>query len=162
MMWPILCRVSPTALVKLFSGRQIWYHLLFSLIVNWIVAPLIMLALAWAFLPDKVELREGLILVGLARCIAMVLVWTDIAGGDSDCSCPSVLSSRNAKADLQTSSPTDCAVLVAFNSLLQIVLFAPLAILYVRVIGGSSSSAFSVSYEVVARSVAAFLGQFSL
>lgn len=85
MMWPILCRVSPTALVRLFSERKIWYHLAFSLVVNWIVAPLLMLGLSWAFLPDKRELREGLILVGLARCIAMVMVWTDIAQGDSDC-----------------------------------------------------------------------------
>lgn len=72
MMWPILCRVSPTALVKLFSGRQVWKHLAFSLFVNWVFAPLLMVGLSWAFLPDKVELREGLILVGLARCIAMV------------------------------------------------------------------------------------------
>lgn len=72
MMWPILCRVSPSALYRLFTGRQIWYHLAFSLAVNWIIAPLVMLALSWAFLPDKRELREGLILVGIARCIAMV------------------------------------------------------------------------------------------
>lgn len=71
-MWPILCRVSPSALLRLFSGRKIWYHLLFSLVVNWILAPLLMLGLAWAFLPDKEGLREGLILVGIARCIAMV------------------------------------------------------------------------------------------
>ena len=47
-----------------------------------------MLGLAWALLPDKPELRQGLILVGLARCIAMVLIWTDIAGGDPDCTLP--------------------------------------------------------------------------
>lgn len=63
MMWPILCRVSPSSLFALFSQRQLYKHLLFSLVINWIVAPLIMLALAWAFLPDKQELREGLILV---------------------------------------------------------------------------------------------------
>ena len=72
MMWPILCRVSPTALGRLFTGRKIWYHLAFSLFVNWIFAPLLMVGLSWAFLPDKQELREGLILVGIARCIAMV------------------------------------------------------------------------------------------
>lgn len=72
MMWPILCRVSPTALARLFQDRRIWYHLAFSLVVNWIIAPLVMLALAWAFLPDRAELRTGLILVGIARCIAMV------------------------------------------------------------------------------------------
>ncbi|KAL8290541.1 hypothetical protein RQP46_002799 [Phenoliferia psychrophenolica] len=134
MMWPILCRVSPSALLRLFSDRSIWYHLLFSLIVNWIVAPLLMLGLAWAFLPDRPELREGLILVGIARCIAMVLVWTDIADGDADF----------------------CAVLVAFNSILQVVLYAPLAILYVDKIGQSGTVV--VSYGTVARSVAAFLG----
>lgn len=72
MMWPILCRVSPLALARLFKDKRIWYHLAFSLVVNWIVAPLLMLALAWAFLPDREELRTGLILVGIARCIAMV------------------------------------------------------------------------------------------
>jgi ACR3 family arsenite transporter len=85
MMWPILCRISPSALIQLFSGRKIWYHLAFSLVVNWVFAPLLMLALSWAFLPDQPALREGLILVGLARCIAMVLIWTDIADGDADC-----------------------------------------------------------------------------
>lgn len=72
MMLPILCRVSPTALFKLFSGRQIWQHFAFSLFVDWIFAPLLMVGLSWAFLPDKTELREGLILVDLPRCIAMV------------------------------------------------------------------------------------------
>jgi ACR3 family arsenite transporter len=63
MMWPILCRVSPSSLFALFSQRQLYKHILFSLVINWIVAPFIMLALAWAFLPDKQDLREGLILV---------------------------------------------------------------------------------------------------
>lgn len=85
MMWPILCRVSPSSLLKLFSGKAIWYHLGFSLFINWIFAPLLMLGLAWAFLPDQTELRTGVILIGISRCVAMVLVWTDIAGGDSDC-----------------------------------------------------------------------------
>ncbi|KAM0751171.1 arsenical-resistance protein ACR3 [Meredithblackwellia eburnea MCA 4105] len=137
MMYPILCRVSPSALRRLFSSRQIWYHLLFSLVVNWIIAPLFMLALAWAFLPDKEELRNGLILVGIARCIAMVLVWTDIAQGDSDY----------------------CAVLVAFNSILQIVLFAPFAILYINKASMETvEDEVLVSYGTVAKSVAAFLG----
>ncbi|BGP18036.1 hypothetical protein JCM10213_008429 [Rhodosporidiobolus nylandii] len=137
MMWPILCRVSPTSLFKLFSQRQLWLHLAFSIFVNWIVAPLIMLALVWAFLPDKKDLREGLILVGLARCIAMVLVWTDIAGGDLDY----------------------CAVLVAFNSLLQIILYSPFSILYIKVIAPpSSANDIHIDYSTVAKSVAAFLG----
>lgn len=94
-----------------------------------------MLGLSWAFLPDRLSLREGLIFVGIARCIAMVLIWTDLAGGDTDY----------------------CAVLVAFNSMLQIVLFAPMAIFYVNVIG-HSGDAVNVSYSVVATSVAVFLG----
>jgi arsenite transporter len=94
-----------------------------------------MLALAWAFLPDRTSLREGLIFVGIARCIAMVLIWTDLVGGDTDY----------------------CAVLVAFNSMLQIVLFAPMATFYVNVIG-HSGDAVNVSYSVVATSVAVFLG----
>ncbi|KAM0746971.1 arsenical-resistance protein ACR3 [Meredithblackwellia eburnea MCA 4105] len=137
MMWPILCRVSPSALLRLFSDSKIWQQLLFSFIVNWILAPLFMLGLAWAFLPDKEELRHGLILVGIARCIAMVLVWTDIAHGDSDF----------------------CAVLVAFNSVLQIVLFAPMAILLVAKLStGIPEDEIQVSYGTVAKSVAAFLG----
>ncbi|KAL8676389.1 MAG: hypothetical protein Q9186_007085 [Xanthomendoza sp. 1 TL-2023] len=107
--------------------------------------------IAWAFLPDKPELREGLILVGLARCIAMkpktplpkkqVLIWTSLAAGDTEY----------------------CAILVALNSLLQIALFAPLAILFLRIIPSTSTSTTStttlpLSYPLVAKSVAVFLG----
>jgi ACR3 family arsenite transporter len=91
------------------------------------------LGLAWAFLPDKPGLREGLILVGLARCIAMVLIRTGLAGGDNEY----------------------CAILVAVNSVLQMILFAPLAILFLRVISGADAT---VSYDVVAKSVGVFLG----
>ena len=110
------------------------------------------LGLAWAFLPDQEALREGLILVGLARCIAMVslqpflsrgsaltphkvLIWTGLAGGDSQY----------------------CAILVAINSVLQMVLYAPLAVLFIKIISHSSST-ISVSYSTVATSVAIFLG----
>jgi ACR3 family arsenite transporter len=95
----------------------------------------VQLALAWAFLPDEPGLREGLILVGLARCIAMVLIWTGISGGDEEY----------------------CAILVAVNSILQIVLFAPLAVLFLKVISHSESTV-SVQYSTVATSVAVFLG----
>jgi ACR3 family arsenite transporter len=94
-----------------------------------------MLGLAWAFLPDRTDLRQGLIFVGIARCIAMVLIWTDLAGGDTDY----------------------CAVLVAFNSVLQIILFAPLAIFYVKIVSHSGTD-LDISYSVVATSVAVFLG----
>ena len=88
MMYPILCKVKYETLHRVFAHRQIWVQLGFSIAVNWIVAPLVMvcsylyssvlqtltrkLGLAWAFLPDKPDLRNGLIFVGLARCIAMV------------------------------------------------------------------------------------------
>lgn len=93
-----------------------------------------MVGLAWAFLPDRQDLREGLIFVGIARCIAMVLIWTDLAKGDGDY----------------------CAVLVAFNSILQIVLFAPLAIFYVQIVSHGAKT--NVSYDRVAQSVGVFLG----
>jgi arsenite transporter len=102
MMYPILCKVRYESLHEILSHKGVWKQIGFSLFVNWILAPFLMvrqalvngryllycavwltyesqLALAWAFLPDKSELRIGLILVGLGRCIAMV------------CSPPSVL-----------------------------------------------------------------------
>lgn len=135
MMYPILIKVRYEALPRLLKLRDLWLHIAFSIIINWIVAPLFMLALAWAFLPDRNELREGLILVGVARCIAMVLIWTDLAKGDGDY----------------------CALLVAVNSLLQIVLFAPLAVFFINVVSRSNDDV-SISYAVVAKSVAVFLG----
>lgn len=138
MMYPILCKVQYEKLHHILRLRGIWTQLLFSFIINWIVAPLLMVGLAWAFLPDQRELREGLILVGIARCIAMVLIWTGLAGGDNDY----------------------CAILVGFNSILQIVLYAPFAILYITkfVPKGTVPEQFEVSYSVVASSVAIFLG----
>jgi len=135
MMYPILCKVRYESLHELFAHRGLWKQIAFSVFVNWVVAPFLMLGLAWAFLPDKSELRIGLILVGLGRCIAMVLVWTGLAGGDGEY----------------------CAILVAVNSILQMVLFAPLAVFFIRIISHESGS-LDISYSVVATSVAAFLG----
>ncbi|KAK5138303.1 hypothetical protein LTR08_003364 [Meristemomyces frigidus] len=135
MMYPILCKVQYETLHQAFRSRQLWIQVGFSIVLNWIIAPFLMLGLSWAFLPDEQGLREGLILVGLARCIAMVLIWTGLAGGDNQY----------------------CAILVAINSVLQIVLYAPLAILFIRVISHSPST-ISVSYSTVATSVAVFLG----
>ncbi|KAI1470304.1 arsenical-resistance protein ACR3 [Daldinia caldariorum] len=135
MMYPILCKVRYETLHEIFSHRGVWKQIAFSVFVNWIVAPFLMLALAWACLPDKPELRTGLILVGLGRCIAMVLIWTGLAGGDSEY----------------------CAILVAINSILQMVLFAPLAVFFIRVISRESGP-LDISYEVVATSVGTFLG----
>ncbi|KAJ5183497.1 arsenite efflux transporter ArsB [Penicillium capsulatum] len=134
MMYPILCKVKYETLHRTFRQRALWIQVGFSLVVNWIVAPLFMLGLAWAFLPDERGLREGLILVGIARCIAMVLIWTGLAGGDGEY----------------------CAILVAINSMLQMVLFAPIAILFIRVIGGSNGA--TIEYSLAAKSVGVFLG----
>ncbi|KAK0249971.1 hypothetical protein B0A54_15154 [Friedmanniomyces endolithicus] len=135
MMYPILCKVQYETLHLALREKELWIQIGFSILLNWIVAPLLMLGLAWAFLPDQEGLREGLILVGLARCIAMVLIWTGLAGGDSQY----------------------CAILVAINSILQLVLYAPLAILFINIISHPSHKVL-VSYSTVATSVAAFLG----
>ncbi|KAI9809351.1 MAG: hypothetical protein M1825_002643 [Sarcosagium campestre] len=135
MMYPILCKVAYESLHHAMKTRELWIQVAFSVFLNWVVAPLIMLGLAWAFLPDKPDLREGLILVGIARCIAMVLIWTGLAGGDNQY----------------------CAILVAINSMLQMVLFAPLAVFYIKIVS-RSTNAVATDYTVVARSVAVFLG----
>ncbi|KAI1864679.1 hypothetical protein JX265_008403 [Neoarthrinium moseri] len=135
MMYPILCKVRYESLHEILAHKDVWKQILFSIIMNWIIAPFLMLGLSWAFLPDESGLRAGLILVGLGRCIAMVLIWTGLAGGDGEY----------------------CAILVAINSLLQMVLFAPLAIFFIRVIS-HDPNAVNVSYSVVATSVAVFLG----
>ncbi|WYZ42183.1 hypothetical protein EsH8_V_001078 [Colletotrichum jinshuiense] len=135
MMYPILCKVRFESLHKVFAHREIWKQIAFSVFINWIVAPFLMLGLAWAFLPDEDGLREGLILVGLARCIAMVLIWNALAGGDTEY----------------------CAILVAINSILQMVLYAPMAIFFIRIISGDSAAR-DISYSTVATSVAVFLG----
>jgi arsenite transporter len=138
MMYPILCKVQFEKLHR-GAGSQPWpvvaKQIGFSVFMNWVVAPFFMLGLAWAFLPDKPDLRAGLILVGLGRCIAMVVIWTGLAGGDGDY----------------------CAVLVAINSILQMILFAPLAVLFIQVISHQNKD-FHVSYATVATSVAVFLG----
>lgn len=97
-----------------------------------------MFGLAWLTLFDQEEYRRGIIMIGLARCIAMVLIWNEISDGDS----------------------TLCAVIVLINSLLQIVLYAPYQIFFCYTITGSSAENIdaNVSYELVARSVAFFLG----
>jgi ACR3 family arsenite transporter len=136
MMYPILCKVSYESLHLLLNRRDVWIQIGVSFVLNWIIAPLVMVGLAWAFLPDRQDLREGLIFVGIARCIAMVLIWNDLAGGDRDY----------------------CAVLVAFNSILQIVLFAPFAVFYIKIVSHSQDT-LTVSYSKVATSVAVFLGE---
>ncbi|KAK5730668.1 arsenicals resistance [Elasticomyces elasticus] len=136
MMYPILCKVRYETLHLLLKTKALWIQIGISFVINWIIAPFFMTALAWAFLPDRPELRDGLIFVGVARCIAMVLIWNDLAGGD----------------------PDYCAVLVAFNSILQMVLFAPMAVLLVREVSGDPSDYDNDLYTDAATSVAVFLG----
>jgi len=84
MMWPILIKVKYEALSQTLLSRRLWIHMGISMILNWVIGPLIMLGLAWATLPDLPSYRTGVILVGLARCIAMVMVWNQLAGGDEE------------------------------------------------------------------------------
>ncbi|KAK3986872.1 arsenical-resistance protein Acr3 [Cladorrhinum sp. PSN332] len=135
MMYPILCKVQYEKLHEIFREKGVWIQLGFSAVVNWIAAPLLMLGLSWAFLPDEEGLRQGLILVGVARCIAMVLIWNNLAGGNGDY----------------------CAILVAVNSVLQIVLFAPVSLLFIRVFSPNPTD-IHISYSTVATSVGVFLG----
>ena len=133
MMWPILTKVRYEALPALLPTRRTLVHVLLSLALNWLVAPLLMLALAWAALPDLPTYRTGVIMVGLARCIAMVAVWSALARGDAEY----------------------CAILVVINSALQVALYAPLALLFVNVLGGGGGveRTLHVSYGDVAISV---------
>jgi ACR3 family arsenite transporter len=77
MMWPVLTKVQYERLPVIFTRRDIWLHIGISLVLNWIIAPLIMLGLAWATLPEPHLERErkGVILVGVARCIGVSLAW---------------------------------------------------------------------------------------
>ncbi|KAI0775685.1 sodium bile acid symporter family-domain-containing protein, partial [Trametes elegans] len=138
MMWPILTKVRYETLPALLLTRRMARHVLLSLALNWLAAPLLMLALAWAALPDLPALRTGAVLVGLARCIAMVVVWVALARGDAEL----------------------CAVLVVVNSVLQVALYAPLALLFVNVLGGAGGvgGTLHVSYRDVAISVLVYLG----
>ena len=132
MMWPILTKVQYESLHRLFTTRNLYIHILLSLFLNWIIGPLIMLALAWATLPDLPTYRAGVIMVGLARCIAMVMIWNQLARGDSQY----------------------CAILVVINSVLQIILYSPYSLLFVNIIGGgNNASEIRVDYGDVAISV---------
>jgi ACR3 family arsenite transporter len=136
MMYPVLARVRYGHLDSVTSDRRL---LITSLILNWVVGPAVMFGLAWALLPDQPAYRTGLIIVGLARCIAMVLIWNDLSCGDREAA----------------------AVLVALNSVFQIIAFAGLGWFYLVGLPswlGLKTSGLHVSIGTIALSVVIFLG----
>jgi ACR3 family arsenite transporter len=136
MMYPVLAKVRYDRLDTVTGDSRL---LTSSLVLNWLVGPALMFALAWLLLPDLPAYRTGLIIVGLARCIAMVIVWNDLACGDREAA----------------------AVLVALNSIFQVVMFAALGWFYLSVLPGWLSlerSTISTSPWQIAESVLVFLG----
>ncbi len=136
MMYPVLAKVRYDRLDTVTGDRKL---LISSLVLNWVLGPAVMFALAWLMLPDLPEYRTGLIIVGLARCIAMVIIWNDLACGDREAA----------------------AVLVAINSVFQVVMFAVLGWFYLSVLPGwlgLEQTTINASPWEIAKSVLIFLG----
>ena len=140
MMYPVLAKVRYDELGHVTADKRL---LVSSIVLNWVLGPAVMFTLAWLMLPDLPAYRTGLIIVGLARCIAMVLIWNELACGDREAA----------------------AILVAINSVFQIVAFAALGWFYLEVLPGwlgldssGNGGGLHVSVWEIARSVLVFLG----
>ena len=136
MMYPVLAKVRYESIAQHASDTRL---LGTSLVLNWVVGPVLMFVLAWVFLPDLPEYRNGLILIGLARCIAMVLIWNTLACGSNELA----------------------AVLVALNSVFQILTYSVLGYFFLAVVPGwmgVEGTTINISMGEIAKSVAIFLG----
>jgi ACR3 family arsenite transporter len=136
MMYPVLAKVRYSKVGEVATDRKL---ITTSLVLNWIVGPALMFALAWLLLPDLPDYRTGLIIIGLARCIAMVLIWNDLACGDREAA----------------------AVLVAINSVFQILAYSILGYFYLEVLPtwlGLDTASLDVTMWEIAKIVLVFLG----